>query len=117
MKKMSRNGLLCVNVGNRVKSVPDHLLTDEKMRQQTLGGAQWIPACLPEILPNHQTAAPLSPDHTTQMLRDAVRLPAENAGLIDTEGLTTLGLRSSTQATSQDKLVCYPYPLICRSDH
>ena len=101
-----RNDLLCVNVGNRVKAVRSDSPTEEQMRQQTLAGAQWIPACCLEIIPNQQTAAPLSPDHTTKMLEDAVRLPAENAGLIDVEGLKTLGLRSSGPTNAQRTFVC-----------
>jgi hypothetical protein len=105
--------LLCVNVGNRVKSFR-RTPTDEQMREQTLGGAQWIPACLLEIVPHQQTAAPLSANHTTEMLKDAVRLPAENAGLIDSEGLDILGFRPSAAGVTSTKLVCCS---LCSNDY
>jgi hypothetical protein len=64
-----------VNVGNRVKPIREDRQSDklkdeqirqrdDKMRQQSLDEAQWIPACLLEMIPNQQTGAPLSPEHT-----------------------------------------------------
>ncbi|KAH5324478.1 hypothetical protein HBI12_092410 [Parastagonospora nodorum] len=95
---------LCVNVGTRVKSGWSDTSKDTTMREQSLGGAQWIPACLLEIVPNQLTNAMLSTEHTTEMLRDAVRLPAANAGLIIKEGLPMLGLKTPGHKDADEKL-------------
>jgi hypothetical protein len=39
----------------------------------------------------------MSPDHTTEMMKVALHLPAENAALIDQEGLEMLDVRSQSQ--------------------
>ena len=96
---------LCVNVGTRVKAGWSSTPGDTIMREQSLGGAQWIPACLLEIVPNQMTNAMLSPEHTAEMLRNAVRLPAANAGLIVEEGLPMIGLKTSGEKDANEKLV------------
>ncbi|KAL1798145.1 hypothetical protein ACET3X_002182 [Alternaria dauci] len=95
--------LLCVNVGKRVKSLGNKDLT-KSMRQQSLDGAQWIPACLLQIVPYQPMTGQMSSEHTTEMLKHAVHLPAENASLIDQEGLRILGLKAQVGAGSKEQL-------------
>ncbi|CAN9187777.1 unnamed protein product [Alternaria alternata] len=99
----TENDLRCVNVGKRIKSSRSKNLVD--MREQSKDGAQWIPACLLEILPYQPMTGQMSPEHTTEMLNHALHLPAKNAGLIDKEGLRILGLKSQSGAGSNNQLV------------
>jgi hypothetical protein len=64
--------LLCVNVGKKVNP-------RDSMQNQSLKGAVWISAGLLEIIPFQPMNSGLSVDHTAQMIRHAVRLPAANA--------------------------------------
>jgi hypothetical protein len=66
------------------------------MKQQTIDGAQWIPACFLEILPYQPMTGQMDADHTRAMMDHALHLPAENAGLIDAEGLEVLGVKSQS---------------------
>ncbi|KAI4650583.1 hypothetical protein J4E93_002940 [Alternaria ventricosa] len=94
----SPSHLLCVNVGKRVQSSRSKDAGKPAfMRQQTLDGAQWIPACLLEILPFQPMTGQMSPKHTAEMMRHALHLPAENAALIDQEGLRILGLKDQIE--------------------
>jgi hypothetical protein len=88
---------LCVNVGKRVRSFQLGTSTPSDMQKQTVDGAQWIPAYLLEILPFQPMGGLMSPDHTTEMMKVALHLPAENAALIDQEGLEMLDVRSQSQ--------------------
>jgi hypothetical protein len=85
--------LICVNVGKRVQSFKDKPTVDQ-MKQQHLDGAQWIPAGLLEILPFQPMTGQMSGRQTTEMLKHALHYPAKNAGLIDLEGLTMMGVKS-----------------------
>jgi hypothetical protein len=94
--------MYCINVGNRV----DTLLTkveentipnDTLMRKQSAQGAQWIPACLLQIVPNQVVTTTLGPVHTSQMIRHALRLPAENVDLIEDEGLEIMGVKPDNE--------------------
>jgi hypothetical protein len=100
------NDLLCVNVGKRVKRIVGMNQTDPtQMRRQTLDGAVWIPACLLEILPNQAVHNLLSANDTAEMIKQAVRLPAANAGRIVQEGLEILGAKSRTNQLKNNQLV------------
>lgn len=74
------------------------------MKEQSLKGAQWIPACLLEIVPNQTTKATLGGMHTSSMLDVALRLPNANATFIEKEGLVRLGIRNQA---AQSPLVSY----------
>jgi hypothetical protein len=87
----------CVNVGKRVRSFQLGTSTPSDMQKQTVDGAQWIPAYLLEIFPFQPMGGLMSPDHTTEMMKVALHLPAENAALIDQEGLEMLDVRSQSQ--------------------
>jgi hypothetical protein len=101
----TENDLRCVNVGKRIKSPRSGNLVD--MREQSKDGAQWIPACLLEILPYQPMTGQMSPEQTTEMLNHALHLPAKNAGLIDQEGLRILGLKPPSGAGSNEQLVSF----------
>ncbi|KAG9194008.1 hypothetical protein G6011_04043 [Alternaria panax] len=105
LKFKSANELKCVNVGTRVRSFQckDETLED-LMREQSLKGAQWIPAFLLEIVPNQTTKATLSGAHTTSMLNAALRLPRANATMIEEEGLARLGIKNQTNQSPLAKL-------------
>jgi hypothetical protein len=96
VSKKFGNDLLCVNVGKRVHSFRPGSTTEEDMKQQTIDGAQWIPACFLEILPYQPMTGQMDADHTRAMMDHALHLPAENAGLIDAEGLEVLGVKSQS---------------------
>lgn len=97
---------LCVNVGTRVRTVRRHDESREAlMKEQSLKGAQWIPACLLEIVPNQTTKATLGGMHTSSMLDVALRLPHANATFIEKEGLVRLGIKNHT---AQSPLVSHP---------
>lgn len=99
----TENDLQCVNVGKRVKSPGSKEPKD--MRLQSIDGAQWIPACLLEILPYQPMTGQMSPEQTTEMLNHALHLPAKNAALIEREGLQILGLKPQAGAGSTQQLV------------
>jgi hypothetical protein len=86
--------MLCVNVGKRVKSCKSGKTTLDEMKKQTVDGAQWIPACLLEILPFQPMPGLMNAVHTAGMVKHAVHLPAENVALLDREGLDMLGVKS-----------------------
>ena len=77
---------LCVNVGKKVVRTIDP-------KEQSLQGAQWVPAYLLEILPDQPMTVQMSSNHTTAMIKYALRYPAANAFLIESEGLEKLGIR------------------------
>jgi hypothetical protein len=99
---MKGNQLLCVNVGKRVRSFAGNITTDD-MKQQTLNGAQCIPACFLEILPYQPMNGQMNPEHTAEMMSHALHLPAENATLIDGEGL---GMLVVTPQSSSQQVSC-----------
>jgi hypothetical protein len=86
--------MLCMNVGKRVKSFPAGTMKPEEMMQQTLDGAQWIPACLLEILPFQPMPGLMNAVHTTEMVKHPVHSPAENARLVNRESLNMLNIKS-----------------------
>jgi eukaryotic translation initiation factor 2C len=102
----SGDELLCVNVGKKVENLDT--ANETKMRKQTLDGAIWIPACLLEILPNQAVHGLLSADNTAQMIKQAVRLPAANAGRIVQEGLEVLGVVSRPGQPENSQLASHP---------
>jgi hypothetical protein len=94
--------MYCINVGKRVDTLStkveeNTIPNDTLMRKQSAQGAQWIPACLLQIVPNQVVTTTLRPVHTSQMIRHALRLPAENVGLIEDEGLEIMGVKSDSQ--------------------
>jgi hypothetical protein len=90
------NDLLCVNIGKRVRTHRRPEETEEGlMRAQSVDGAQWIPARLLEIMPGQVVKTTLGSKHTSDMIANALRLPAENAGLIENEGLEIIGVKSN----------------------
>jgi hypothetical protein len=104
--------LLCVNVGKRVRITRSADETDRSlMREQSTGGAQWIPALLLQIVPGQVVKMPLMGNHTTQTIQHAVRLPAHNAGLIKKEGLDLIGVKS---VDGVQPLVSLPF-VLCHS--
>jgi hypothetical protein len=77
------------------------------MRKQSARGAQWIPACLLQIIPGQIVTTTLDSGHTRDMIKNALRLPAENFGLIEEEGLEIIGVKGpSNEQTlvSQEQL-------------
>ncbi|KAF7573426.1 eukaryotic translation initiation factor 2C 2 [Pyrenophora tritici-repentis] len=103
-----RYDLLCVNVGKRIGSFNPEKIDLEDMQQHTLDGAQWIPACLLEILPYQPMTGQMSPDHTAAMMMHALHYPAENAALIDKEGLGLLGLKEEDGRVKSEYLISIP---------
>jgi hypothetical protein len=93
-------GLVCVNVGRRVKSKHGQQLAESQVKEQTEGGALWIPACLLEIVPNQVISMTLGSSHTSDMIKCAAHLPARNVDLITKEGFKMLGLTKSEQKSS-----------------
>jgi eukaryotic translation initiation factor 2C len=90
------NDLLCVNIGKQVRTHRRPEETEEGlMRAQSVDGAQWIPARLLEIMPGQVVKTTLGSKHTSDMIANALRLPAENAGLIENEGLEIIGVKSN----------------------
>lgn len=61
------------------------------MREQSEKGAQWIPACLLQILPHQVIRSTLPTSHVPGMMAKALRLPAHNAAMIVKEGFKILG--------------------------
>jgi len=88
----------CVNVGKRVKipNSDEAQPNEEIMRHQSERGAQWIPACLLEIIPGQVITTTLGPQHTGEMIKKALRLPAGNYDLIEKEGLEIIGVKTQS---------------------
>jgi hypothetical protein len=84
---------LCVNVGNIVKVSDDE-------RERSAKRAQWIPACLLEIVQHQPVRGLLGPNHTKSMIDLAVHLPRRNAELITTEGFQSLGIYPGQNVTN-----------------
>jgi eukaryotic translation initiation factor 2C len=66
----------------------------------------YLPADVCIVLPGQPSGAKLSPTQTQQMIRFAVRRPAQNAQSIFTSGARVLGIEPPTNTT----LVSKPYP-------
>lgn len=79
------------------------------MREQSEKGAQWILACLLQITPGQPVTTTLESQHTRYMIRNALRYPAANAGLIDQEGLEIIGVRNTGVAAEQAPPVSSPH--------
>jgi hypothetical protein len=89
--------LVCVNIGRRVKSDGDSAKPNERlMREQSEHGAQWIPACLLQIMPGQVVKTTLGSNHTKEMIKHALRLSTENLGLIEEEGLEIIGVKTQS---------------------
>jgi hypothetical protein len=89
--------MVCVNVGKRVRANgrdTENPAEDRLMREQSERGAQWIPACLLQIMPGQIVKTTLDSNHTSEMIKHALRLPAENLGLIEEEGLDIIGMKT-----------------------
>jgi hypothetical protein len=94
--------MLCVNVGRAARKISkeeaqEPLVMEELMREQSEGGAVWVPADLLEICPNQPTRAVLNANHAKAMIDNACRQPTENAALIDEEGLQELRIKGDQQ--------------------
>jgi len=100
-----KHDLLCVNVSRRVDLFDPNRASLEDMQQQTLHGAQWIPTYLLEILPYQPMTGQMISEHTTEMMKYALHLPAENAALTDKEVLGILGLKDKGVAINGECLV------------
>lgn len=96
--------LLCVNVGKRSLHAASKA-DDESMRKQSLEGAQWIPACLLEIVPRQVVRGLLPQDDIREMIKQAVRLPAANLAMIELEGMNLLGIKPSSAELKNTTLV------------
>ena len=93
--------MICVNVGKPVRTKLRHgEALDSLMKEQSINGAQWIPAMLLQIKENQMVKSPLPSVYVSDMIRKALRLPAANAHLIQNEGLEILGVKNQP-------LVCY----------
>jgi hypothetical protein len=79
--------LVCVNVGRRELRRRQRQANERLMREQSDHGTQWIPACLLQIMPGQVVKTTLGSNHTKEMIKHALRLPAESLGLIEEEGL------------------------------
>jgi hypothetical protein len=91
--------MICVNVGKRVRANgqdTDNPVDDRLMREQSERGAQWIPACLLQIMPGQIVKTTLGSNHTCEMIKHALRLPAENLGLIEEEDLDIIGVKTKS---------------------
>lgn len=90
--------MYCINVGKRVKTkkMENSPPEDGLMRSQSAQGALWIPACLLQIIPGQVIKTTLNNMHTSEMIRHALRLPAENVGLLEEEGLDIMGVRAGS---------------------
>ncbi|KAI4951959.1 hypothetical protein J4E91_003421 [Alternaria rosae] len=88
----------CVNSGKRVKTSnsDEAQPNDEIMQHQTERGAQWIPACLLEIISGQIITTTLGSKHTREMIKKALRLPAGNYDLIEKEGLEIIGVKTQS---------------------
>ena len=56
------------------------------MKEQSVDGARWIPACLLQIKDNQIVRSTLSPDHVSSIVSTALRQPNYNSHLIGQEG-------------------------------
>lgn len=93
--------MLCVNVGKPTRMA--NQADDVIMRRHTVDGAVWIPAQFLEIVPNQPIKTLLGTQHTSDMIGVALRQPAQNAELIEKEGLVLLGLMEP----NQPEMVCH----------
>ena len=64
----------------------------------------YLPADVCVVLPGQPSGAKLSPTQTQQMIRFAVRKPAQNAHSIVTSGTRILGIEPLTNATLVSKI-------------
>ena len=99
-------GTYCVNSGKRVKipNSDEAQPNDEIMRHQTERDAQWIPACLLEIISGQIITTTLGSKHKREMIKKALRLPAGNYDLIEKEGLEIIGVKTQS---GQEPLVSH----------
>jgi hypothetical protein len=64
------------------------------MRVQNVEVAQWIPTRLLENMPGQVAKKTIGARHIKDLVANALRLPAENADLIEKDGLRIMGVNS-----------------------
>jgi hypothetical protein len=77
----------------------------------------YLPAQVCYVLPGQAANIKLDPAQTQQMIRFAVRGPAENATSITQQGLATVGLSATTNPRLVSNLTSFCLDCPCRMPH